>query len=177
MNIAVHNPSSVDISTVRVAVPQGLYNVYTFNLTTQKFDLLLQRQFGCYKDTKFGGDVLQPNRDLEFYSCWLTMHHLTKARDISLLLVNRLSNPIDIVPRPIEVLSSIENANSKLTFVDYSTHSELSFEYQDKGTGRSETVAVSLKYWRSWINHNAFIKGAQNSGVYNFRPETGQYEA
>lgn len=80
-------------------------------------------------------------------------------------------------PEKLIIGKSIETKNIVLKFAGFSTGDSLiQFEYVNKETNQTELVYVSLKYWDSYIRHNAFTDNSQNSGDYIFRPMTGQYE-
>ena len=50
MNVAVFNPSSVDVNYAKVQVPHGKYKVEVYNLTIQKWIESKTTQVHCFDD-------------------------------------------------------------------------------------------------------------------------------
>ena len=72
MNVIVHNPSSLDLSTARVAVPSGKYSASAFNMETNSWEVAISNEL-CYTDTDAQGNLMN--------SCFLVVDKATPARD------------------------------------------------------------------------------------------------
>jgi hypothetical protein len=48
------------------------------------------------------------------------------------------------------------------------------FSLVDKASGEVKNLSLGLKYYSSWLSQDEW-NGGQESGMYNFRPMTGQY--
>jgi len=72
MNVIVHNPSTQDLSTARVAVPPGNYSAKAFNMESQAWEDVSSNEL-CYTDTDAQGNEMQ--------SCFVTVDKATAARD------------------------------------------------------------------------------------------------
>jgi hypothetical protein len=68
MNVAVHNPSTVDMTEARISVPHGHFDV-------MQGENKLDSYVVCHKDNIEGGD--------DFDSCFMTVDILTAAWDVS----------------------------------------------------------------------------------------------
>lgn len=81
MSVIVHNPSSVNLTQARIAVPHGNYLVESFDQSLGKF-VTAQASALCYNDTVniSGNDTVE--------NCWLVVNHATPARSISLFRVS-----------------------------------------------------------------------------------------
>ena len=168
MHVAIHNPSSLDFSTARIAVPNANYSVEAFDTDKQIFKLV-ESNIICAADKLIG--------EVPVDSCFLAVNHTTAARDISLLKVNYVvAEPKQA--QPLNVGNSIESKDIKLGFAGFATgESMLQFEFINKKTAQKELLRVSIGNWRSQRWYNEFTDtDSQNSGDYIFRPETGQYE-
>lgn len=169
MNVAVHNPSSVDTTWSKIAVPAGEYSAESFNVETQKFEKAKDAALTCYADTNEKKEPVT--------SCFLNVEHSTAARDISLMKIMRTG---DNGPQFVDAKlgSKLESKDISLQYAGFSTgESLIQFEYHNKVTNQTELLTLSLANWRSWKAYNLWTEGdGQPSGDYIFRPATNQFK-
>jgi hypothetical protein len=175
---AVQNPSSLELTTVRMAVIPGEYSAEVFNTESQKFEAA-NSSVNCFQDT------VSYQASKPFDNCWLTVEAVTQPRAFSLLQVKPLSSERQGSEEAIKIGDSIETNQTKLTLSDFCEKC-LQFEYINKESNLTETVTVELQNWDSFIDKDWFQKADgewglvnpenQNSGDYIFRPWDKQYE-
>lgn len=76
MNVAIHNPSSVEMSASNFAVPHGKYRVNVFNKTSKKYEEA-SAVANCWED-------YNTDTNATFQACTMKVNHLTKPREINL---------------------------------------------------------------------------------------------
>ena len=83
--VMVHNPSSNDVHTLRIAVPQNNFAAEAFDFKTGLM-AEVPSTIDCYTDSEF----YQP--DVQFESCWLTIKVTTEAHSYQLLNVRHIKS-------------------------------------------------------------------------------------
>jgi hypothetical protein len=148
--VMVHNPSSSDAHTLRIAVPKNNYAAEAFNFKSGLMENVAST-IDCYTDTEF----YQPN--VEFESCWLTIQVTTEAHSYQLLNVRPVKSEKQSNKDPITLGSTISSKNMSVSFVGFdSDQSLLKFNMTNLQTMSSDILSVSLKWWDSWINNNVW---------------------
>ena len=163
MEVAVHNPSSLDLQVSRIAVPNGNYTVYGFNTTTQQFEET-QGSLACNMD--------HDENNTAIHSCFLSVAWPTAAYDISLIKLHK-EDTSEPGFKTISLEDRIQRGDITVSFEAFSTDF-LKFKISDSLTGSEEHLVFSLKWWASFIDYYMW-DNAQNSGDYIFRPMAGQY--
>ena len=165
MDIAIHNPSSIDTNTVQFHVPEGDYKVEFFNSTSKQFEKT-KSEIYCFRD-------YANSLDHEFNNCKIHAQVYTPSYDISYLrLSGKAVNETSLEEKKADKGALIENERFILTFKDFSVEkSEVNFNFLNKATNQSENMTFSLRYWQSYMKD-----GDQKSGDYIFRPLDKQYE-
>lgn len=161
MNVVVHNPSTVDMKSARIAVPHGKFDV-------MQGESPLDAYVVCYNDHAENGE--------NFESCFMTVDIATAAWDVSSFkLTYNVNTNLVVKPEGLKAGAVMESESIKLTMESQDT-SKFTFIYEDKASGEVKKLSMGLKYYSSWLNADNW-NGGQESGMYNFRPITGQYAA
>ena len=146
MTVAIHNPSSLDLNTARIAVPNGdNYTAKHFNEETMAFEDV-KSSLACNSDF----DLLNHT----IYSCFLTIAQPTLAYDISLMTIQGHASSTN-KSRPLVTGDSILLSGLQVTFEGYSVEdSVIKVKVYDETSKKFETLSVSLKWWASFIDYN-----------------------
>jgi len=169
MNVAVQNPSTIDMSQTVFAVPNGKYGVKVFNTESKAFETV-NASVSCWDD--------YAENNVTYKACNIKISHTTKARDFSLFqLTQNDAAELSINNGTVIEGSIINNGKFGLVYEgSVKDSSQINFKLNNYQTGSSETFDFSMKYWASFINYYSWVN-AQSSGDYIFRQNKGQYEA
>lgn len=80
MSIAIHNPSSNDLKSAKIAVPKGNYEAKVFDKKTQEFKMV-EVSVLCHLDYNLTLHKID--------SCFAHVPVSTRAREVSFLLLER----------------------------------------------------------------------------------------
>jgi hypothetical protein len=168
MNVAVHNPSTVDLSVAKIAVPIGEYVVTAFDDQSQQF-VKVDSTFICYVDRTEEGNEIQ--------SCFLSVNKTTESRSFSLLTIERTGDLKTSPQQPLKEGDSISCESFDLVFVGLDAEdSSFKLLKKSKLSDHQEILKVSLRNWSSYKILNQFHLSEQQDGDYIFRPLTGMFE-
>ena len=147
------------MATARLAVPHGHFDV-------MQGDSALPAYVVCHLDHAENGE--------NFESCFMTVEVATAAWDVTnfKLVFNENANLVN-KQEQLKEGSVMESDEIKLT-MESQDQSKFTFNYEDKMSGEVKKVSLGLKYYSSWLNADEW-NGGQESGMYNFRPVTGQF--
>jgi hypothetical protein len=169
MNVAVHNPSTMDMNQATFAVPNDKYDVKVYCTKAKKF-VSVNASVSCWDD--------YAENNVTYKACNIKISHTTKARDFSLFeLTQNDAAELSTTNGTVQEGSEIKDDKFQLVYEgSVKNSSQINFRLNNLKTGSSETFDFSMKYWASFINYYTWVS-AQNSGDYIFRPITGEYEA
>ena len=105
----------------------------------------------------------------------MTVDIATPAWDVNSfqLVFNENANLV-VEQKKLHQGAVMESDAVKLT-MDSQEESGFTFILEDKKSGEEKKLSLRLQYWASWVTPDNWNNG-QNSGVYNFRPESGEYD-
>ena len=105
----------------------------------------------------------------------MTVDIATPAWDVNSfqLVFNENANLV-VEQKKLHQGAVMESDAVKLT-MDSQEESGFTFILGDKQSGEQKKLSLRLQYWASWVTPDNWNNG-QNSGVYNFRPESGEYD-
>lgn len=103
MQVIVHNPSTIDLSEFKIAVPDGKFSVQAFDMKEEKF-VDVGASVTCYQD--FGEDLAA------FKSCWLYGAWSTKAHDTSLIELTHSKYTMDL-EQQFKVIKAYDQIHSE----------------------------------------------------------------
>jgi hypothetical protein len=172
--VAVHNPSTVEMNSARIAVPTG-----NFKVSILDYDGKAQMTIPvsppnatvtCHMDHVENGE--------EVKSCFLDVKHVTPAWGMSVIqLVQDSSVDISTPTMDLKPNDKIKSSNTIVVYIGAdSEEAKLEFMIHDQINEGSETLYFNLKWWASFIDYYGW-DGQQNSGDYIFRPETGEFSS
>ena len=94
MSVAVHNPSTNDMHSIKIAVPKGNYVAKVFNKDKKEFEMAGTSVL-CHQD--FDSNLT------EVESCFAHVKMLSKSREVSLLLLSKIdsNSPKEVTQREI----------------------------------------------------------------------------
>lgn len=177
MHVAVHNPSSLNLNTLEIAVPNEMnFNVSYWN-TTMRSLVPAYADKVCYADHLDDGNQVT--------NCKLQVDAWTPAQGVALLeLVRDDANgetsqaKRQVIPEGQEndTETTIEGQGLRLVYKGMKkTESTLMFDVYDIVSGSSdpERFEFSMKYWESY-SHSLDVGNYMNSGAYVFHPMEGQ---
>jgi len=171
MNVAVHNPSTVDLKSLKVAVPEEAnFDVTVFNSTSQAFEPTMAEK-SCYDDHLENGEKIK--------NCHMEIKADTNAQAISLIKLTNGAKKEEIQKRVIPENEAetqfIEGNGLKVVYKGMDkTESTLKFDVYDEATGSSkpEEFEFSMRYYESYTH--MMNNKMMNSGAYAFHPMEGQ---
>jgi hypothetical protein len=170
--VAVHNPSTVEMTSARIAVPNGNFkvNILDYDGKAQMTIpvSLPDATVTCHMDHVENGEEVE--------SCFLDVKHVTPAWGMSVIqLVQDSSVDISNPTNELKINDMIKTPSTSLEYVGaVSEEAKLVFKVHDQINGGSEILYFNLKWWASYIDYYGW-DGQQNSGDYIFRPETGEF--
>lgn len=165
MNVAVQNPSTIDMNKAIFAVPNGHYDVKVFDSNTKAFETV-NSSVSCWED--------YAENKVDYLACNIKISHTTKARDFSLFQLTQ-NDAVDLSTSNGTVTEGSQISDGKFSLVyegSVKNTSQINFKLNNLQTGSSETFDFSMKYWASFINYYTWVN-AQSSGDYIFRPNKG----
>ena len=180
MAVAVHNPSTLDLTTAKVAVPHGNYYVKYFDKASEEFKKA-DASVLCNKDYVHGNATAQgqASRGKRVLSCFAHVKVPVPAKGAALLVLTH--EPKEELKGSLETIKVGDRINTDeliLIFAGYDVKSsKLDFQLKNTRTGDVENFDFSLKYWASKVAYAGFGGGTTNSGTYVFNPEVGQKES
>ena len=167
MLVAVHNPANLPMKIASIAVPHG-------NLAVKRFDVTL----GTMVDAS--ADVLCDMQEEELYpskqvnNCQLYIKHDLESNALGFLTVSYDPTADLTIPvsRNTNEDFTLESEDLILTYMADYINEGVFFKLTDKLSSESKMLGFDLRYWQSFQSENQ-----QNSGVYIFRPQDGQYDS
>lgn len=109
MTVAVYNPSTIDINSVQIAVPNHNYKVKVWNQVTKSLVEPTGSVVNCYTDYNEAGDI--------FDSCFMTVNTLVKSRNVQVIVLDKVNNnSISLEAKTLAKNDFIENDRIKLSF-------------------------------------------------------------
>lgn len=174
VNLAVHNPSSLDLKSVKVAIAPDsnfVVSVYkNFNVTRNGFEPTLAEK-SCIDDHLENGQQVR--------NCHMEIEIDIPAQGVALIqmnytTVNREIPTLDLTgPSAIHVDPTIEGRGLRVTYTGMDkTESTIKFDVFDQLSGVTEQFEFSMRYYESYsfMIDNDYM----NSGAYVFHPMEGQ---
>ena len=144
MNVVVHNPSTVDMKSARIAVPHGHFDV-------KQGETPLDAYVVCHMDHAENGE--------DFESCFMTVDIATAAWDVSSFKLIFNENAMLVAKsEELKAGSVMESESIKLTMESQDT-SVFTFSYEDKASGEIKKLSMGLKYYSSWLDTDDWNKG------------------
>lgn len=166
MNVVIQNPSSLETKFVKLAVPNGNYDVFVFD---EKFKPVASSVV-CHQDL-----------DAEKKPVTSCFQHVELPKAIGIkdfaLLKLKYNKKADNTIKSTDLKNgdAIGTDDIKLVYKGaVPRNSEIYFEQYKKGTKKNEIFKFSLNWWPSSIGYYDWSNG-QNSGDYIFRPVADQY--
>ena len=150
MNVAVQNPSTIDMNQAIIAVPNGQYDVKVFNAQSKAFETV-NASVSCWDD--------YAENNVTYKACNIKISHTTKARDFSLFQLTQ-NDAASLSTNNGTVLEGSKIKDDKFQLVyegSVKNTSQINFRLINMQTGSSETLDFSMKYWTSYINYFSFI--------------------
>lgn len=169
MNVAVHNPSSLDLESAKVPVPpESNYNVMVFNKESQTFEHAYSEK-SCFEDHLDDKDLSS------VVNCYVDVKVNTPAQAVSLIQMEAAPEPVKAnKPEKMTQGNTISGNGLKVVFKGAKPEeSTLMFDVYDELAGsKPEEFEFSMKYYQSY----AFMidTAMMNSGAYAFHPMEGQ---
>ena len=144
MNVVVHNPSTVDMTSARIAVPHGHFDV-------MQGEKKLSAYVVCHDDSVENGQ--------DYESCFMTVDIATAAWDISSfqLQFNADANLV-IKQEKLQKGAAMESDAVKIT-MHSQEESGFTFIHLDKKSGVEKKLSLGLQYWSSWVTPDNWNNG------------------
>jgi hypothetical protein len=167
MNVGIHNPSTVDMKTARIAVPHGNFDVMIG-------DQALEAKVMCSEDylqTQQGGKSVE--------SCFMDVELPTPAWSVSAFTLKyNQDSDLKVKTETLSNNDMLKLDNLTLQWLEKNvSDSSLSFLFSD-GTLDQQELTFNLKYWSSYLRQDNWDNsGKTESGMYIFTPQIGQYES
>lgn len=173
MSVAVHNPSSLDLKSLKVAVPEEVnFDVTVYNSTSKAFEPTVAEK-SCFDDHLASGEKVR--------NCHMEIKADTPAQAVSLIKMANQGKAEEVERRTIpegkeeDADTSIEGNGLRVVYKGMDKEqSTLKFDVYDEITGSSEPeqFEFSMKYYESYTH--AIDHSMQSSGAYVFHPMEGQ---
>lgn len=152
-------------------VPRGEYKVEMFSKKSRSM-IAVNTTMMCHMDL----DDKYNQVDSCSMEVFATEFYLLNPKEITLFEVTRVSSEFVSSVTQDNTLK-IANSDTMVSFVDLDkVNGVLHFNVRNEKIALNESVEITLKYWKSKANYNAW-EVSQNSGAYIFMSEYGQYDA